>query len=41
VTLRRSRLLAASLGYSRMYRDDLEQLEAALAFTTRVLSLVS
>jgi rhodanese-related sulfurtransferase len=25
-------LLAASLGYSRMYRDDLEQLEAALAF---------
>jgi hypothetical protein len=24
-------LLAASLGYSRMYRDDLEQLEAAMA----------
>jgi hypothetical protein len=23
-------LLAASLGYSRMYRDDLEQLEAAM-----------
>jgi hypothetical protein len=25
-------LLAASLGYSRMYRDDLEQLEAAMSF---------
>jgi len=25
-------LLAASLGYSRMYRDDLEQLEAAMGF---------
>ena len=25
-------LLAASLGYSRMYRDDLEQLEAAVGF---------
>ena len=25
-------LLAASLGYSRMYRDDLEQLEAAIGF---------
>jgi hypothetical protein len=24
-------LLAASLGYSRMYRDDLQQLEAAMA----------
>ena len=24
-------LLAASLGYSRMYRDDLPQLEAAMA----------
>jgi len=25
-------LLAASLGYSRMYRDDLPQLEAAMGF---------
>jgi hypothetical protein len=25
-------LLAASLGYSRMYRDDLSQLEAAMGF---------
>jgi hypothetical protein len=25
-------LLAASLGYSRMYRDDLPQLEAAVGF---------
>ena len=25
-------LLAASLGYSRIYRDDLEQLEAAMGF---------
>jgi len=30
-------LLAASLGYSRMYRDDLEQLEAAIAHWHAVL----
>ena len=33
-------LLAASLGYSRMYRDDLAQLEAAMGSLRCVLSLV-
>ena len=33
-------LLAASLGYSRMYRDDLPQLEAAMALLRRLLPLV-
>ena len=33
-------LLAASLGLSRMYDDDLEQLEAGIAALRRVLSLV-